>query len=142
MNPFPHIASGLLVITATTGVDAVVDTMEYCIPGQPRSETETCLVDGDTFWLFGEKIRLRDFDTPEPRVHLCGGDFERALADRASARLLELLNTNRWEIEYFGLGKNKRRLATVTINGRDVGDFLIEERLARKWPDGEEWWCR
>jgi hypothetical protein len=35
-----------------------------------------------------------------------------------------------------------RRLATIDIDGRDVGEFLIEEKLARRWPDGDELWCQ
>jgi endonuclease YncB( thermonuclease family) len=110
---------------------------------RPNTAQKTCLVDGDTLWLSGENIRLRDFDTPEPQSSICGGDAEIALAKRASARLLELLNGNEWTIERFGLDStsSKRRLATIKINGRDVGDVLIEERLARRWPDGQEWWC-
>lgn len=65
-----------------------------------------------------------------------------ALAKQASARLLDLLNTNAFTVETFGLdGTGKRTLATVRIGGRDVGDILISERLARHWPDGDEWWC-
>jgi len=35
-----------------------------------------------------------DFDTPEPQTQICGGAAEVALAHRASARLIELLNGN------------------------------------------------
>ncbi len=68
-----------------------------------------------------------------------------ALAAAASARLLELLNGNDWTIEGYGYergGRGDRRLATIRISGRDVGDILMEERLARRWPNGGEWWCR
>jgi len=118
--------------------------LDMCVPGQHRSEHETCLVDGDTLWLDGEKIRLKDFDTPEPTTAICGGEAEKALASQASARLLDLLNENDWTIERQGKernGKGKRTLATIRIDGRDVGDILVSEGLARRWPDGEEFWC-
>lgn len=106
------------------------------------SNRYTCVVDGDTIWLEGQNLRLRSFDTPEPYNDICGGKLEVALAKRASARLLELLNGNSFMVETFGLdGTGKRTLATIKIAGRDVGDILIEERLARRWPDGDEWWC-
>jgi micrococcal nuclease len=110
---------------------------------RPNTAQKTCVVDGDTLWLSGENIRLRDFDTPEPQSAICGGAAEVTLAKRASARLLELLNSNEWTIERFGYDstRSKRRLATISIDGRDIGDILIEERLARHWPDGDEWWC-
>ncbi len=118
--------------------------LEMCVPGQPRSDHETCIVDGDTLWLDGENIRLKDFDTPEPTSAICGGEAEQALASQASARLLELLNGNAWTIERQGKERNgngKRTLATIRIGGQDVGDILISEGLARSWPDGDEFWC-
>lgn len=101
----------------------------------------TCVVDGDTIWLDGENLRLEAYDTPEPRDNVCGGAREVALAKKASARLLELLNGNKWKVERHGLDPNGRTLATIRIRGRDVGDILIAEGLARRWPDGQEWWC-
>lgn len=103
----------------------------------------TCVVDGDTIWIEGQNLRLQSFDTPEPHDGICGGAQEVALANRASARLLNLLNGNRFTVETFGIdGTGSRTLATIRIAGRDVGDFLIEERLARRWPEGDEWWCQ
>ena len=105
--------------------------------------TKTCLVDGDTIWLKGVKYRLEGFDTPEPTTNLCGGDFERQLAAKASARLLHILNSYDWTIEASGkTGGFGRALATIRVGGQDVGDVLISERLARRWPDGEKWWCQ
>lgn len=105
--------------------------------------TKTCLVDGDTIWLKGVKYRLEGFDTPEPTTNLCGGDFERQLAAKASARLLHILNSYDWTIEASGkTGRFGRALATIRVGGQDVGDVLISERLARRWPDGEKWWCQ
>lgn len=116
--------------------------IDKCKHGK-RSTTETCVVDGDTLWLDGVKIRLKGFDTPEPQSAICGGHAEIELAHKASDRLVELLNGNVWEIQYHGLDstREKRRLATISIDGVDVGDILIEEGLARSWPDGKEWWC-
>ena len=106
-------------------------------------DRHTCVVDGDTIWLEGQNLRLQSFDTPEPYDDICGGAQEVALAKRASTRLLELLNGNPFTVETFGIdGTGSRTLATIRIAGRDVGDFLIEERLARRWPDGHEWWCQ
>lgn len=102
----------------------------------------TCVVDGDTIWWQGQNLRLQSYDTPEPYDDICGGSAEVALAKRASARLLQLLNANAFTVETFGVdGTGKRTLATIRIAGRDVGDILIEEGLARRWPDGQEFWC-
>lgn len=114
--------------------------VEFSMCGSNRF---TCVVDGDTIWLNGQNLRLESYDTPEPYTAICGGAQEVALAKKASARLLELLNGNAFTVQTFGLdGTGKRTLAAVMIAGRDVGDILIDERLARRWPDGDEWWCQ
>lgn len=104
-------------------------------------DRHTCVVDGDTIWLNGENLRLESYDTPEPYNDICGGQAEVALAHRANARLLELLNSNPFTLETGRKDRYGRVLATIRIGGRDVGDILIDEGLARRWPDGHEFWC-
>lgn len=101
----------------------------------------TCIVDGDTIWLEGHNLRLESYDTPEPYNDICGGKAEVELAHRASARLRELLNQNPFTVETHGQDRYGRTLATIRISGRDVGDILIAEGLARRWPNGREFWC-
>lgn len=101
----------------------------------------TCIVDGDTFWLKGEKIRAMGYDTPEPMTNICGGQREKQLAAKATARFLELFNTTEITIERHGKDKYERTLAVIRSNGRLVGDILVSEGLARWWPDGSEFWC-
>jgi endonuclease YncB( thermonuclease family) len=139
MNVLPLCA---VLLTLATPTYAGGHQLDMC-GNRPNTADKTCLVDGDTLWLDRENIRLKDFDTPEPQTGICGGDAEKALAHQASARMLELLNSNEWTIERFGYDStsSKRRLATIRIDGRDVGDILIEEQLARQWPDGHEFWC-
>lgn len=115
--------------------------MSICAPKQRNTPTKTCIVDGDTIWLNGQNLRMRNYDTPEPSTAICGGAAEVALAKKATARLQELLNSNDWTVETFGRDRHGRVLATIRINGTDVGDILINEGLARRWPDGHEWWC-
>ena len=105
------------------------------------SKRVTCVVDGDTIWFEGEKIRLKDFDTPEPQTNICGGSEEITLAHKASDRLVQLLNENAFSLERDGKDRHGRTLATIRINGRDIGDILIYDGLARSWPDGVEFWC-
>ncbi|MCK4712810.1 MAG: thermonuclease family protein [Marinosulfonomonas sp.] len=129
-------AGGMLVSVVPT------ENLALCSAQRSRASTRTCIVDGDTLWLNGVNIQMKDFDTPEPRVNICGSFFEIDLAYAATNRLQELLNSNAWTIETFGIdGTGARRLATIKINGEDVGETLIRERLARRWPDGPEFWC-
>src|SRR5690606_17256942 len=113
-------------------------TARFAMCGRDRY---ICVVDGDTIWWRGQNLRLQSHDTPEPHDGICGGDAEIALANRASARLLQLLNSNPCTVETYGVdGTGERILATIRIAGRDVGDILIEEGLARRWPNGLEFW--
>lgn len=101
----------------------------------------TCIVDGDTIWLDGQNLRLESFDTPEPYNDICGGQREVALAHQASARLRQLLNGNAFTVDTAGVDRYGRVLATIRIGEVDVGDILISEGLARRWPNGREFWC-
>jgi micrococcal nuclease len=57
-----------------------------------------CVVDGDTFWFQGEKIRIADIDTPE--LSLPRGEAERIKGDAAKVRLLALLNAGNFSLSF------------------------------------------
>lgn len=101
----------------------------------------TCVVDGDTLWLEGEKIRMMGYDTPEPQTNICGGAREVRLANQASTRLVQILNQGVVTVERHGKDRYDRTLAVIQVDGVNVGDILVEEGLARYWPDGPEFWC-
>lgn len=98
-----------------------------------------CVVDGDTVWLSGEKIRIANIDTPESGG---GCEAERLLAVRSSARLAELLSAGPVTIARQGRDQYRRTLARLSVGGRDVGAILIGEGLARPWRGSRERWCR
>ena len=50
-----------------------------------------CVVDGDTFYLNGEEVRIAGIDAPE--THDYGCPEELALGERTATRLQELLNS-------------------------------------------------
>lgn len=108
--------------------------LTLCAPG-PR---DNCVVDGDTFWLAGEKVRIADIDTPE-----LGGQCpsEKDGARRARDRLLTLLNAAPFEIRREGKDRYGRTLAIVTNGRGSVGDQLVAEGLARTWSGRREGWC-
>lgn len=100
-----------------------------------------CVVDGDTIWLRGEKVRIADIDTPE--THDFGCQSEKDLGDRATTRLLELLGTGSITLEPIDRDKDQygRLLRLVLVNGESVGDTLVEEGLARWYEGGRRPWC-
>jgi micrococcal nuclease len=120
---------------------ALSATPVFAIEKCGSAKRVTCVVDGDTIWFKGEKIRMMGYDTPEPQTNICGGNRERKLAAKASERVAQLLTENDYSIDRQGEDKYGRTLANITIAGRDIGDILIAEGLARSWPDGPEFWC-
>jgi micrococcal nuclease len=100
-----------------------------------------CVVDGDTIWLRGEKIRIADIDTPE--THDYGCQSEKDLGDRATTRLKEVLESGPITLESINREKDQygRLLRIVKVNGESVGDTLVGEGLARWYEGGRRPWC-
>ena len=101
-----------------------------------------CVVDGDTFWQNGIKIRIADIDTPEISQPQCS--YEKALGERATNRLVELLNEGPFQLVVIGTRDQDqygRKLRVVTRQNRSLGDQLVQERLARTWTGRREPWC-
>lgn len=71
-----------------------------CAP--PPAHRVTCVVDGDTVWIAGEKIRLLDIDAPEMKGKC---PAEAALAMRSRDRLVVLLRERRVTIARDGVDK-------------------------------------
>jgi endonuclease YncB( thermonuclease family) len=103
---------------------------------------QSCVVDGDTFWLDGVKVRVADIDTPEVRQPQCPA--EKALGDRATQRLIALLNDGEFELAPIGNRDEDqygRKLRVVLRQGKSLGDQLVSEGLARTWTGRREPWC-
>lgn len=101
-----------------------------------------CVVDGDTLWHEGVKIRVADIDTPEVSNPKC--QSEAALGARATSRLLQLVNEGPFEIlAWQGRDEDKygRKLRVLVRNGRSLGDVLVFEGLARTWAGRRQPWC-
>ena len=107
-----------------------------CEPAQLR------VWDGDTFRIgFGrqsERVRLAGIDAPEIEGRC---RFEIAQAQLAKNRLAELLSDRRVDIVRHGIDPNGRTLATIRVEGRDAGDILVAEGLARQWTGRRQPWC-
>jgi micrococcal nuclease len=103
---------------------------------------DTCVYDGDTFWLRGISFRLEDFDTPEKKRPQCAE--EAVLAADATRRLVELLNGGEFDLVRRGNRDRDRwgrRLRTVEIGGTSIATTMIAEGLARPWTGRREGWC-
>lgn len=117
-------------------------------PAQPRmalcgeGQRVSCVVDGDTIWLRGEKIRVADIDTPEVGEPQCDAEYQ--LGMQATYRLRDLLNEAPWSVKSIGnrdADQYGRSLRVLTRAGQSIGDMLVSEGLARTWTGSREPWC-
>jgi endonuclease YncB( thermonuclease family) len=108
-----------------------------CAPG-PRN---TCVVDGDTFWLQGEKIRIADINAPE--THQAGCPAELELGEAAARRLIALLNRGPFELQPVERDRDRygRLLRIVARHGQSIGGELVREGLAERWKGRRGDWC-
>ncbi len=100
-----------------------------------------CVVDGDTFWYRGEKIRIADINTPETSEPECAE--EARLGRRATLRLQALLTAGPVTLEARGRDRDTygRLLRTVTRGGESLGLELVDEGLAEEWQGYRGSWC-
>ena len=127
-----------VIAAAQTARDTDQPRLALCGEGQRVS----CVVDGDTIWLRGEKIRVADIDTPEVSEPQCQSEYD--LGMRATYRLRDLLNEGPWSVEAIGNRDQDdygRSLRVLTRNGQSIGDMLVAEGLARTWTGHREPWC-
>ncbi len=113
--------------------------MTFSICGAGRRTN--CVVDGDTFWFRGEKIRIADIDAPEVSPPRC--QREAVLGEAATRRLQALLNAGPFTLVAGARDQDQygRKLRNVSRGGRSIGDVLIVEGLARRWGGARQSWC-
>ncbi|UOK73941.1 thermonuclease family protein [Ancylobacter polymorphus] len=117
--------------------DTVTASFTFC--GSARRFN--CVVDGDTFWLGRQKIRIADIDAPELTPPRC--EYEREVGEAAKHRLRALLNAGPFALragvrdeDPFG-----RKLRMVMRAGRSIGERMVAERLVRRWDGNRRSWC-
>ncbi|WP_291133477.1 thermonuclease family protein [Erythrobacter sp.] len=107
------------------------------------SNRVTCVVDGDTIWYRGTKIRIADIDTPETFRPSC--ERERMIGERATRRLQELLNEGAFTLALPPSGRETdrygRALRVVLRGGESLGQRLVREGLAMRWGGPRREWC-
>lgn len=97
-----------------------------------------CVSDGDSIVVGRERVRIENIDAPE-----LGGKCpqEATLALKARDRLTVLLRPG-FTLQRTGKDRWNRTLAVVRDHrGRNVGDILILEKLARPWAGRRQPWC-
>ncbi|GIX21093.1 MAG: hypothetical protein KatS3mg120_2769 [Erythrobacter sp.] len=140
----PQVAGGVaLAAGSAPEMLAGVDRERAHFPLCDGPVRVTCVVDGDTIWYRGEKIRLADLNTPE--VSRPGCAREAALGRKATRRLQALLNAGPFSLEPNPAGRATdnygRSLKLVTRGGESLGAALVREGLAEEWGGVRMAWC-
>ena len=127
------------VVTSGNGAFVADGQGAFVLCEQVR--TPNCVVDGDTIRYGGVKIRLADIDAPEVFSPRCAS--EAARGERATRRLLELMNAGPFQVVADGRDEDRygRKLRTIERDGRSLGGVLVAEGLARPWDGARRSWC-
>lgn len=131
---------GISDVVALSVVSKPAVLKHFSICGHGRRTN--CVVDGDTFYFGGEKIRISDINTPE--ISKPGCARESRLGMRAQKRLHQLLNAGPVQLQRLSdrdRDQYGRKLRAVYRNGRSLGEVLVAEGLAHRWKGYKESWC-
>jgi len=106
-----------------------------------RGGGTNCVVDGDTFYIDGDKVRIADIDAPETHPPRCA--YEAQLGNEATDKLHALLNSG--AVTMTSIDRNRdvygRLLRNVQVNGADVGEAMVSAGVAREWVGHRDPWC-
>ena len=113
-------------------------------PGLPRTfsarNDKLYVIDGDTFGIGSEHIRIAGMDAPETHPPRCMQEAQLGLA--ATAKLKELLGSGTVTMSGSGRDQYGRELRQVFVNGVDVAQTMIGAGLARSYDGGKkQGWC-
>lgn len=131
------LSGGPASTTAAVGIDSNRASFDICF-GPDRY---SCVVDGDTIWFEGRKIRIADINTPEISSPGCAS--EKRLGQRAKMRLQSLLNQGSFSLQSIDRDQDQygRDLRIITRDGQSLGEILVAEGLAERWQGYRRNWC-
>lgn len=112
---------------------------------EPVTVSQLKVIDGDTVDVGADRFRMVGYDTPEIKTSRRKvGEKERALAAKATARFVELLNSGPLDLTEVRCSCSERTIGTkkcnggrkcgiLTVSGVNVGKTLIAENLAAEF---------
>lgn len=101
-----------------------------------------CVVDGDTFWYQGVKIRVADVDAPEIGRPRCVQEYQ--LGILATTYLVEFLNEGKFDLHRTAGHRQDRygrELYLLKRGDRSFGDGLVGRGLGHRWSGYKKSWC-
>lgn len=123
---------------------AVTHSFEAPQAGLPRASgarnDAIYVIDGDTFTMGEERIRVAGIDAPETHPSRCAD--EARLGAAATQKLRQLLNSGAVTVSGTIHDRYGREVREVHVGGRDVAEIMIGESLARSYDGGaRRGWC-
>lgn len=122
-----------ITLSALIAVVSAVAFSAFAEPQEGRPSTiigAATVTDGDTIFVGGTKVRLNGFDTPE-KDSMCGSTN---VYEQASAALSEFIGSEEVECDLSGVKTFDRFVGTCSVEGTDIGTFMVERGLGRDWP--------
>ena len=100
-----------------------------------------CVVDGDTFYVGGAKVRIAGIDAPETHPPRCAQEAQ--LGEAATDKLRALLNSGAVTMTSIDRDRDQygRLLRNVAVDGADVGEAMVGAGVARDYRGGRRSWC-
>ena len=100
-----------------------------------------CVASGDSFYLGGMTVRLAGIEAPQIYGAAC--PREAALGQTSAARLQAMLNSGQLQLTEAGpdLERYGLLLRNVAVGGKDIGQAMVRDGLARNIGDLTRNWC-
>ncbi len=133
----PAPTQGAVAALSASAADTESASFTFCHSGGGTN----CVVDGDTIYYRGTKIRIADIDTPETHGPRCPAEAERGAV--ATRRMQQLVNAGPFSLQSINRDEDRygRKLRIITRGGESLGSILVDEGLARYYEGGRRSWC-
>jgi len=96
---------------------------------------QASVIDGDTLEIHGSRIRLWGVDAPESTQLCRGADSERYRCGAKAANDLDgFIASKPVSCIPINLDRYGRTVATCSVGGVDLGEWLVQNGLALDWP--------
>jgi endonuclease YncB( thermonuclease family) len=122
--------SAFAIIAAMVWTIGVATCVARAEPGARDVVGIASVIDGDTFEIHGERIRLSGIDAPEHNRR-CGGVN---VGQRAAQELDGLVEGRTLHCAVLSLDRYGRSVASCTIGDVDLAGIMVSQGWARDWP--------
>ena len=150
-RPIAVVLGGIVALSLVAGAGVMLQGQRVGLVSETITEPGAAtsirpdairVTDGDTIRLAGgERIRILNVDTPEMGSRArCRAEALLALEARRYL-VRRVRQAQRIEVAREGRDRFGRTLARVRIDGQDIGEELVRNRLAQPWRGHRVAWC-